>query len=96
MNRLPEIAPMSDMRLRQAEIIEKAQQGPVVLVERGSKPALVVLSPELWNALADRIEFLEDAVAVYRTRWEVGTGQDELIELSPATVEEWLGDGVPA
>ncbi|MBX2997375.1 MAG: hypothetical protein KF893_02605 [Caldilineaceae bacterium] len=86
MNRLPEIAPMSDMRLRQAEIIEKAQQGPVVLVERGSKPALVVLSPELWNALADRIEFLEDAVAVYRTKWEVASGQDELIELSPATV----------
>lgn len=91
MNRLPEIAPMSDMRVRQAEIVEKAQQGPVVLVERGSKPALVVLSPELWNALADRIEFLEDAVAVYKQKWEVATGQDELIDLSPETIEEWLG-----
>jgi prevent-host-death family protein len=96
MNRLPEIAPMSDMRVRQAEIVEKAQQGPVILVERGSKPALVVLSPELWNALADRIEFLEDAVAVYKQKWELATGQDELIDLSPETIEEWLGDVVSA
>ncbi len=95
MSRLPEIAPISDMRVRQAEIVEKARQGPVILVERGSKPALVVLSPELWNALADRLEFLEDAVAVYKKKWEIATGQDELIELSPAMIEEWLGDGVP-
>lgn len=96
MNRLPEIAPISDMRVRQTEIIEKAQEGPVVLVERGSKPALVVLSPELWNTLAERLEFLEDAVAIYKKKWEVATGQDELIELSPATIKEWLGDDVPA
>lgn len=96
MKRLPEIAPISDMRVRQTEIVEKAKQGPVVLVERGSKPALVVLSPKLWNELAERLEFLEDAVAVYKKKWEVATGQDELIELSPATIEEWLGDVVPA
>ncbi len=96
MNCLPEIAPISDMRVRQTEIIAKARQGPVVLVERGSKPALVVLSPELWNALAERIEFLEDAVAVYKKKWEVATGQDELAEVSPATIVEWLGDVVPA
>ena len=96
MNRLPEIAPISDMRVRQMEIIMKAQQGPVVLVERGSKPALVVLSPALWNAMAERLEFLEDAVAVYKKKWELASGQDEMMELSPATIEEWLGDAVPA
>jgi hypothetical protein len=55
----------------------------VVLVERGSKPALVVVSPEQWNAIAERLEFLEDAVAVYKKKWELATGQDELTELSP-------------
>lgn len=80
------------MCVRQAEILQKAQHGPIVLVERGSKPALVVLSPALWNALAERIEFLEDAVAVYKKQWELATSQDEMTELSPADIEEWLGD----
>jgi prevent-host-death family protein len=96
MNPLPEIAPISDMRVRQMEIVRKAEKGPVVLIERGSKPALVVLSPALWNALTERIEFLEDAVAVYKKRWEVATGQDEMTELSPAEIEDWLEDAVPA
>lgn len=88
MNPLPEIAPISDMRVRQVEIVQKAQHGPVVLVERGSRPALVVLSPALWNTIAERLELLEDAVAVYKKRWEVATGQDEMTELSPALIEE--------
>lgn len=96
MNPMPEIAPISDMRVRQMEIVQKAQRGPVLLVERGSKPALVVLSPALWNALADRLELLEDTVAVYKKKWEVATGQDEMMELSPALIEEWMGEVVPA
>lgn len=96
MNRLPEIASISDMRVRQNEIIEKAQSGPVVLVERGSKPALVVISPDLWNAIAERLDYLEDAAAIYRKQWELATGQDELVELSPETVADWIGDGVSA
>jgi prevent-host-death family protein len=95
MDRVPTIAPISDMRLRQAEIVEKAKTGPVVLTERGSKPALVVVSPEMWNDLVERLEDLEDAVAIYRKKWELATGRDELVELSPETISEWLGDAVP-
>lgn len=83
MNRIPVIAPLSDMRVRQLDIVQKARQGPVVLIERGSKPALVVVSPEQWNALTERIEFLEDAVAVCRKKWELATGRDEMIEPLP-------------
>ena len=96
MNALPLIAPISDMRVRQNEIIEKAKAGPVVLVERGSKPALVVISPERWNTIVERLEYLEDALAVYKKKWELAVGQDEMIELSPETIKEWLGDAVPA
>lgn len=96
MNPLPEIASISDMRVRQSEIIAKAHNGPVVLVERGSKPALVVVSPEFWNSLVERIAYLEDAAAIYKKKWELATGQDEFVELSPETLAEWLGDGVPA
>jgi len=96
MSPLPTIAPISDMRVRQAEVVKQAKNGPVVLVERGSRPALVVVSPEQWDAIAERIEYLEDAAAIYRRKWELATGQDEMEELSPETVHEWLGDAVPA
>lgn len=94
MNPLPTIVPISDMRVRQHEIIEKSKQGPVVLIERGSKPALVVISPERWDALVERIEYLEDAAAVYKKKWELATGQDEMTELSPETISAWQSDGV--
>jgi len=96
MNRIPAIAPLSDMRVRQLDIVQKARQGPVVLIERESKPALVVVSPEQWNALTERIEFLEDAVAVYRKKWELATGRDEMIELTSVEIEDWLEDDLPA
>lgn len=47
-----------------------------------------MLSPALWNALAERIEFLEDAVAVYKKKWEVATGHDTMTNLSPTDIEE--------
>lgn len=93
---LPTIAPISDMRIRQAEIVEKAKDGPVVLVERGSKPALVVVSPELWESMTERLEYLEDAAAIYKKKWELATGRDEMIDITPETVAAWLGDAVPA
>ena len=93
MNPLPTIAPISDMRVRQNEIIEKAKEGPVILIERGSKPALIVISPEQWDALVERVEYLEDAVAVYKKKWEFATGQDEMTELSPETIKAWQSDG---
>ncbi|CUS04502.2 protein of unknown function [Candidatus Promineifilum breve] len=95
-NQLPTIAPISDLRLRQAEIIEQAKEGPVILVERGSRPALIAISPEQWNLLAEQVEYLQDALAVYKKKWELATGQDELVELSPEEISEWLGDDVPA
>ena len=59
---LPQIAAVSDMRLHQTEIIKKAKQAPVILMERGSKPALVCVLPEMWDALAKYIDDLECTV----------------------------------
>ena len=56
MNYVPAIAPISDMRVRAGEIVAAAQQGPVIMLEKGSRPALVVISPERGNALMERLE----------------------------------------
>lgn len=56
---LPTMAPVSHMRIHQAALLKQAKQGPVVLIERGSKPAGVLVSPEQWDALNKRIKHLE-------------------------------------
>ena len=52
---IPTIAPISHMRIRQAELLQKAKEGPVVLLEKGSKPVGVLVSPEQWNALNNQV-----------------------------------------
>jgi prevent-host-death family protein len=89
MNYVPEIAPISDMRVRAGEIVAAAQRGPVIMIEKGSRPALVVISPERWNALMERLELLEDAIAVYQTRLNQATGQSKVV---PFDLAEFVGD----
>jgi len=89
MNYVPEIASISDMRVRSGEIVAAAQRGPVILIEKGSRPALVVVSPERWNALMARLELLEDAVAVYETRLNQATGKSKVV---PFDLAEYLSD----
>ena len=89
MNYVPEIAAVSDMRVRAGEIIAAAERGPVILIEKGSRPALVVVSPERWNALMARLELLEDAIAVYETRLHQATGQSKVV---PFDLAEFLAD----
>ena len=91
MNYVPEIAPISDMRVRAGEIVAAAQRGPVIMIEKGSRPALVVISPERWNALMERLELLEDAVAVYQTRLNQAAGQSKVV---PFDLAEFVGDSV--
>jgi|GEM_PF-1107857 len=59
MSTVPTIAPISHMRIRQAELLEKAKQGPVVLMEKGSTPAAVLISLEQWNDLNRKLKQLE-------------------------------------
>jgi len=88
MNYVPEIAAISDMRIRSGEIVADAQRGPVILIEKGSRPALVVISPERWNALIARLELLEDAVAVYKTQLNQAIGQSKMVPFNLAEFNE--------
>ena len=90
MNDVPEIASISDMRVRSGEIVAAAQRGPVILIEKGSRPALVVISPQRWNALMERLDLLEVAVAVYQTRLDQATGKSTVVpfDLSEYTDRE--------
>ncbi len=59
---LQQTAPISDMHKRQDSVIALMETGPVVLMAR-SRPKAVLVSPEVWNATAERLAYLEDIVA---------------------------------
>jgi len=53
--------PISDLRTRQAEILEQVGRAPVMLTHRGVGAGILV-SPEQWNAMVELLEDYEDAL----------------------------------
>ena len=60
---------ISALRLKQTEVLAKVKEGPVLLAQR-SEAVAVLVTPELWNELVERVEDLEDALAVAVARNE--------------------------
>lgn len=63
------MVPVSELRDRQAEIIARLRDRPVILTEHGRAAALLI-DPDLWNALIDELEDLQDAAIVAERREE--------------------------
>ena len=92
MSTIPEVVPISELRIRQAEILEKLPDGPVVLARRGHATAVLV-SLEKWNALMERLEDLEDALDALEIRARIASGEESLVDF-----DEYLasrGERVP-
>ena len=52
----------------------------------------IVLTYRQWDSILDQIEDLEDAIEIYKSKWELATGQEAAIELTPEQVREWLDE----
>jgi prevent-host-death family protein len=61
MNAIPELMPISELRLRQSELLSRLSQGPVVLTQRG-RAAVVLVDPDYWNQVMEELEDLRDAL----------------------------------
>lgn len=57
---IPETVGVSELRLRQREIIAKLSKGPVLLTQRNRATA-VLISVELWNRVLEELADLRDA-----------------------------------
>jgi prevent-host-death family protein len=66
---IPRPTPISDLRIRQNSVLAQVAEGPVVLTQRG-RAAAVLVKPDLWNELVQRLEDLQDALDVMRGREE--------------------------
>lgn len=88
MERMPELAYISDLRKRQAEVLDRLAEGPVLLASKTHSPAVLV-SVAQWNQMVERLDELEDAIAALSEELALATGEDELVD--------WNGaEGVPA
>ncbi len=95
MNSLPSVMttlPASSMRREQGVIFTQLAKSPILFTHHGHA-AGVLVDPETWNRLLQRLEDLDDTVAALEAKIELLTGEDETISF--AEFEELLS-GVPA
>ena len=94
MSEIPAIAPVSHMRIRQAELLRQAKDGPVVLIEKGSTPAAVLISPEKWNDMQRQIKQLEMLAESRRVLAEMAS--DPAKRISHEALRRQLKEKAPA
>ncbi len=88
---LPEVVPISEMRVRQKELLERASDKPIVLTQHGRAVA-VLLTPESYNRLIEQIDDLQLAIEAVEARAEKGP----VIDFDAYLAGRGEGENVPA
>ena len=70
MHLVPRTLPISDLRFKQTETLDELKAGPVLLTRQG-KAAAMLVAPEQWNSLVEKIEDLQLALDAVDIRQEV-------------------------
>jgi PHD/YefM family antitoxin component YafN of YafNO toxin-antitoxin module len=82
---------VTELRSEQAKIFDRLPIEPIVLTRQG-KPAAVLVDPEKWNELMDRLEDLQDSVDGLEVLLAMAQGEVEPI---PYVSEEVLAEHEP-
>ena len=72
---VPRIERISDLRVRQKEILADLSESPVVLTHHG-RAAAVLVAAEQWNQLIGELEDLQDALSALESREELEPSVD--------------------
>ena len=91
MSKVQQIIPISDMKLRQPEVLGMLTNGPVVLAHR-SRPAAVLVSVQQWDRLMAQLEDQQDVIDIQEVELKIATGKRKVIEMSPEELEAWAAD----
>jgi len=83
---IPELIPISELRLRQNQVLSQLAAGPVVLTQH-SRAAAVLVDVAEWNRIQQYVERLErlledhdDARYVSQVEKRLAAGYDELVD----------------
>lgn len=89
MDPLPDVVPISELRLRQNDLLEKVSGKPILLTQHGRAVA-VLLGPEPYNRLLEHIEDLQLAIDAVEAR----SDKEPVTDFDEYLVDR--GEGVPA
>ncbi len=89
MQHVPQIVPISEMKLNQPEVIHKLDAGPVILANRSRATAVLVSITE-WERMITYIEDLEDALAVAKLK--IADARGEVEWMSQQEISDWLAE----
>ena len=96
MERIPQIEPISKMKHSYNEVLQRLEDGPVVLTQHG-RAAAVVVDPAQWNAAIEEREELLDVIAALKAEAALSQGKAEWEDVDPAAfLAEITGDAVQA
>ena len=93
MNKVQQIVPISDMAIKQQDVMKLLANGPVVLASR-SRAAAVLISVNEWDSLISEIESLRDLVDVQEADLTLGNAETETFDL--AELKQMAGHAVHA
>ena len=81
---IPQTVPISELRRQQDKILKMAESAPVVLMSR-SEPAGVLVSPQAWNQIVNRLKQLE---AMHEARRNIDQNDAQHSWVSSAEMRE--------
>ncbi|MEM7537914.1 MAG: type II toxin-antitoxin system Phd/YefM family antitoxin [Chloroflexota bacterium] len=79
MYKLYETMPASEIKQNTNAAFEKAAKGPIVVLSR-TQPKAVIVSPEMWNATAERLAYLESMLLADAAAKRVWSGDYHTID----------------
>ena len=79
MEAIVEVAPISDLRHRQREIMDLLGRGPVILTQHG-RGAAVLLSMQQWQEMSECLQAVRDAEALRALYEEFDAEERELAQ----------------
>lgn len=97
MRAIPELIPISQLRLKQSEVLNRLSEGPVILTQHGHGAAVLV-DLDQWNRMIETLEDLQDAVDVALIQQEIAAGAEEVLDwdVVKAELEQELETGQSA
>lgn len=94
MNNVPQIVPVSELRMKHIQVFDMLGHGPVILAQR-SRPAAVLVSVVDWNKLTTELDQLRDLVDVLEAEVENAGAEPEPVDLAELQ-RMAAGDAIPA